>query len=1037
LSKFSPKKIFSAVAIFAQAIAISIFSVVPAVAAPAISLPSSFAATTSFSAVNGAGSLAISGYLTQTVQANISTTSGNIKITTTTGLTAPTGYSSADWTSGTSDSFAFTGTETNVNNALNSLQFKAAAVGNTGTITVATFVAGAAYDSSSSHFYEAINNSSVINWELARCKAKYSNSDISVSAGTSLLNTDRCTSSTTLTRRTLGGLRGYLANITSESEQSFIKGKLNTYGWIGGADTDSEGTFLWMDGPEKGQVFWNSGTTNRRTTNTTTGSVSLTGISYGTNRFNYWSDGEPNDAGSNEDFVEFGFGSNGTIGSSWNDCQNGCNRTYYVVEYGDTGDTLSGASGSIAFTTKPILSVSPAITGTTRYGQILTSSTGTWTNNPTSYSYQWNRSAYSAGSYTPISGATSSTYTLVGADVGQYLKVTVTAINGAGSTTDTSTASTVITTVAIRISLTNQTTTYTGSASSFSNTYSISSGALVASDTFTSLTYTYSATSPSYNSTTPPTNAGSYTITPSAANFSVGSPSSYSISYDTATLTVSKANQTITFSTLGTTSTKAYPYSQKLAMATTGSSGTGTITYAVTSNGGTCATGGTCSLGDTGPGGGTIFYVSGSTYYEAAPKNWYSTVTYNGSTYDNSNLTYCTVHNPPLDTTSTGWGGGETNTAAFKPYCTSGIFSVLSAYRGGSKSDWYIPNATEMNGLANYWIARSAVSTQFAASVSAFYWTSDASWNSTYYWLLTQPYFSAGGVWTTAGAAYTHQGGKIIPIRRFVAGSDGASASGCALSNSSESATITSSTIGTCFIVASIAADANYNSASSSALTFTFTKARQSELKIGQYDAFVGTSTYPINVYGGVSSGALTRSLTDSGTAQCVLTNSMYLTASRVGTCSVQAVKEGDANYFAETATATIYWIQWSDAYATKVPSTPTEIVLNHETQIIRYSYETLTATSFANSSGNAITSASVGQVIRLIGTGFVSTDDQTTINLANGETVEFANLTINATDPMANYIQFTIPSGVTTDVVGVSSRKGTIYTTALLTITP
>jgi phosphodiesterase/alkaline phosphatase D-like protein len=259
------------------------------------------------------------------------------------------------------------------------------------------------------------------------------------------------------------------------------------------------------------------------------------------------------------------------------------------------------------------------------------------------------------------------------------------------------------------------------------------------------------------------------------------------------------------------------------------------------------------------------------------------------------------------------------------------------------------------------------------------------------------------------------------------------SATGCSVINSDS---VTSTSAGTCVVVGTKAGDADYAPISDTK-TVTFAKISQQALQIGQYTAFVGISTYPLNVYGGSGTGTVTRSLVNSGTAECTISSGMFLTAAKVGSCDVQATKPGDVNYLDQISSATIYWIQWSDAYATRVPSTPTEIVLNHQTQIIKYSYETLTATSFADSSGNAITSASVGQVIRLIGTGFVSTDDQTTINLANGEMVEFANLTFNTTDPMANYIQFTIPSGVTTDVVGVSSRKGTIYTTAQLTITP
>jgi hypothetical protein len=70
----------------------------------------------------------------------------------------------------------------------------------------------------------------------------------------------------------------------------------------------------------------------------------------------------------------------------------------------------------------------------------LTTTTGTWTNTPTSFSYQWSRADSSGGSYSNISGATSSTYNLATADVGKYLKSTVTATNDGGSASSTSDA---------------------------------------------------------------------------------------------------------------------------------------------------------------------------------------------------------------------------------------------------------------------------------------------------------------------------------------------------------------------------------------------------------------------------------------------------------------------------------------------------------------------------------------------------------------------------------------------------------------------
>jgi streptogramin lyase len=69
-----------------------------------------------------------------------------------------------------------------------------------------------------------------------------------------------------------------------------------------------------------------------------------------------------------------------------------------------------------------------------------TSTTGTWINSPTSYSYQWERCNASGGECKEISGATSSTYTPVEADVEHTLLVKVTAKNEAGSSSASSAA---------------------------------------------------------------------------------------------------------------------------------------------------------------------------------------------------------------------------------------------------------------------------------------------------------------------------------------------------------------------------------------------------------------------------------------------------------------------------------------------------------------------------------------------------------------------------------------------------------------------
>ena len=79
----------------------------------------------------------------------------------------------------------------------------------------------------------------------------------------------------------------------------------------------------------------------------------------------------------------------------------------------------------------PVNSTLPVISGTTTLGSVLTTTNGTWTNSPSSFTYQWKRGATNIGTNT-------TTYTLVTADSGAAITCVVTAINAAGSTPATS-----------------------------------------------------------------------------------------------------------------------------------------------------------------------------------------------------------------------------------------------------------------------------------------------------------------------------------------------------------------------------------------------------------------------------------------------------------------------------------------------------------------------------------------------------------------------------------------------------------------------
>jgi hypothetical protein len=109
------------------------------------------------------------------------------------------------------------------------------------------------------------------------------------------------------------------------------------------------------------------------------------------------------------------------------------------------GATAVSAATAAVTAAAPSNTALPAITGTTRDGQTLTASRGTWTGTPPiAYAYQWRRCNASGNGCADIAGATASTYTLVAADVGSTVRVRVTASNTGGSASaDSATSGTV------------------------------------------------------------------------------------------------------------------------------------------------------------------------------------------------------------------------------------------------------------------------------------------------------------------------------------------------------------------------------------------------------------------------------------------------------------------------------------------------------------------------------------------------------------------------------------------------------------------
>ena len=140
-------------------------------------------------------------------------------------------------------------------------------------------------------------------------------------------------------------------------------------------------------------------------------------------------------------------------GNSCANVANGTQRTYTLVG-ADSANTMrvrvsaTNADGSASAESAQTAVVAPAtsssaprntapptISGTPRVGEELTAQDGTWTANPTTFAYQWQRCDADVATCTNVVGANGKTYGVRLADLGYRLRVAVTARNARGSAT--------------------------------------------------------------------------------------------------------------------------------------------------------------------------------------------------------------------------------------------------------------------------------------------------------------------------------------------------------------------------------------------------------------------------------------------------------------------------------------------------------------------------------------------------------------------------------------------------------------------------
>ena len=356
---------------------------------------------------------------------------------------------------------------------------------------------------------------------------------------------------------------------------------------------------------------------------------------------------------------------------------------------------------------------------------------------------------------------------------------------------------------------------------------------------------------------------------------------------DTNYTSITSSNQSFTFSKATQSALSIAGasgiYGTTLTLSTSGGSSGAGVSYVV--NSGSCSVSG-ATLSNSAAGDCYITAtMAANVDYEAissaSTKITIAKATQSALTIDNSTANY---NSTITLTTSGGLGSG-----AVTYVVNSGNCSVSGATLSNTSAGTCSVTATKA-ASANYEAISSSPTTITVNQIAQGTLTISVNINSK-----TYPYSQVIALGSSGGSG---SGAITYAI------SSGGTATGCALSGTGASNTISATTSGTCLIKVSKAGDTNYTDKTSTASTFTFNRAEQSALSITNTTASYGTPL-TLATSGGTGTGAITYSVSSGPcTVSGNLSGNTTLNYSAAGTCVLTATKARDDNYEAKTSSS-------------------------------------------------------------------------------------------------------------------------------------